>query len=134
MDETGLFYRMQPDRVLATKQLEGKKKDKERMTVALCTNGDGSDMLPPLVIGKYENPRCFKNVCRRNLGCSYRWSKKAWMNFFIFKEWLLWLDKRLSRKVLLIVDNCPAHGTDNHLPVLNNTEVMFLPPNMTSKI
>ena len=134
MDETGLFYRMQPDSVSATKQLEGRKKDKEKMTIALCTNGDGSDMLPLLVIGKYENPRCFKNLCRKNLECTYRWSNKAWMTFSIFNEWLLWFDKRLDRKVLLILDNCAAHGSSKLLPRLKNTEILHLPPNMTSKL
>ncbi|XP_071740908.1 uncharacterized protein [Rutidosis leptorrhynchoides] len=33
MDETYLFFRLQPDHSLATMQLEGKKQDKERLTV-----------------------------------------------------------------------------------------------------
>ncbi|MBA0869831.1 hypothetical protein Goshw_003926 [Gossypium schwendimanii] len=32
MDEIGLFYRLQADHSLATKQLEGLKKEKERLT------------------------------------------------------------------------------------------------------
>ncbi|KAG8377334.1 hypothetical protein BUALT_Bualt08G0022400 [Buddleja alternifolia] len=43
MDETGLFYRMQADNSLATKQLEGCKQNKERITIFICCNGDGSD-------------------------------------------------------------------------------------------
>ncbi|KAI9178030.1 hypothetical protein LWI28_021870 [Acer negundo] len=57
MDETGLFYRLQADNSLATKQLEGRKQNKERITVVICTNGDGSDKIPLLIIGKYLNPR-----------------------------------------------------------------------------
>ncbi|XP_074327476.1 uncharacterized protein LOC141665387 [Apium graveolens] len=45
MDETGLFYRLEVDHSLATKQLEGRKKDKERITIAVCCNGDGSDKM-----------------------------------------------------------------------------------------
>jgi len=134
MDETGLFYRMQADRSLATKQLEGKKKDKERITIAVCSNGDGTDKLPLLVIGKSENPRCFKNIHRANLGCQYKWNKKAWMLETIFREWLIWFDKRINRPVLLLLDNCPAHGVKSKLPTLQNTEIMFLPPNTTSKL
>jgi hypothetical protein len=37
-DECALFYRMEPDRSLVTKRLSGRKKDKERITVGLCTN------------------------------------------------------------------------------------------------
>ncbi|XP_022019750.1 CENP-B homolog protein 2-like [Helianthus annuus] len=62
MDETGLFFRLQPDHSLATMQLEGKKQDKERLTVAICYNEDGSEKLPLWIIGKYAKPRCFKNV------------------------------------------------------------------------
>ncbi|GJU02804.1 CENP-B homolog protein 2-like protein [Tanacetum coccineum] len=43
-------------------QLEGKKQDKERLTVAICCNEDGSEKLPLWIIGKYAKPRCFKNV------------------------------------------------------------------------
>lgn len=46
MDETGLFYKMQADNSLATKQLEGRKQSKERITVVVCCNGDGTDKLP----------------------------------------------------------------------------------------
>ena len=37
MDETGLFYRLEPDRTLATKRLAGRKKDKERLCVRTPT-------------------------------------------------------------------------------------------------
>ncbi|XP_055800343.1 CENP-B homolog protein 1-like [Solanum dulcamara] len=50
MDETGLFYRLEADHSLATKQFEGRKKDKERITLALCCNGDGSGKVPLWII------------------------------------------------------------------------------------
>ncbi|XP_031261345.1 CENP-B homolog protein 2-like [Pistacia vera] len=50
MDEIGLFYRMQADNSLATKQLEGRKQNKERITIVICCNGDSSDKLPLWVI------------------------------------------------------------------------------------
>ncbi|MBA0673443.1 hypothetical protein Goklo_024749, partial [Gossypium klotzschianum] len=81
IDEIGLFYHLQADHSLATKQLEGRKKDKERLTVVVCCNRDGSDKVPLWVIGKFANPRCFKHFDARMTG----------------------------KKVLLIVDNCPAH-------------------------
>jgi hypothetical protein len=52
----------QADNSLATKQLEGRKQNKERFTLDVCCNADCSDKLPLLVIGKYENPCCFKNI------------------------------------------------------------------------
>ncbi|MBA0869833.1 hypothetical protein Goshw_003926 [Gossypium schwendimanii] len=36
MDEIGLFYRLQADHSLATKQLEGLKKEKERLTAVVA--------------------------------------------------------------------------------------------------
>jgi hypothetical protein len=47
----------QADNSLATKQLEGRKQNKERLTLAVCCSADGLDKLPLLIIGKYENPR-----------------------------------------------------------------------------
>ncbi|MBA0673444.1 hypothetical protein Goklo_024749, partial [Gossypium klotzschianum] len=44
----------------ATKQLEGRKKDKERLTVVVCCNRDGSDKVPLWVIAvKIYYRHCF---------------------------------------------------------------------------
>ena len=56
MDETGLFWKLQPDRSLATKQTSGGKKSKDRITVALCTNGDGSEKLPSVDYREVKEP------------------------------------------------------------------------------
>ncbi|KAK3228652.1 hypothetical protein Dsin_000533 [Dipteronia sinensis] len=133
MDETGLFFRLEADHSLATKQLEGRKKDEERITVAVCCNGDSSDKVPLWIIGKYANPRCFKHVNMSNLSCHYRANKRAWMTGLLFQEFVCWFDKRMNgRKVLLIVDNCPAHP--KVIEGLINVELFFLPPNTTSMI
>ena len=50
MDETGLFYCLTPNSTLATGAVRGMKKCKERLTVALCSNADGSHKCKPLVI------------------------------------------------------------------------------------
>ncbi len=55
-------FQFQANNSLATKQLEGRKQNKERLTLALCYNEDGSDKFPLWVIGKYKNPRCFKKL------------------------------------------------------------------------
>jgi hypothetical protein len=133
MDETGLFFRMEPDTTLATQQLAGKKKNKERLSVALCCNGDGSHKLKPLVIGKNAKPRCFKNVKLENLGVIYRYNKKAWMTAILFQEWLHYFDQQMQgRQVLLLLDNAPSHVVAG--VALNNTTIKFLPPNTTSRL
>lgn len=69
MDETRLFYQLEANHSLVTKQLEGCKKDNERITIVVCCNDDGSDKVPLWVISKYVNLRCFKNVNMNNLSC-----------------------------------------------------------------
>ena len=133
MDETGLFYRLQADHSLATKQLERRKQDKERLMVVICCNEDGSEKIPLWIIGKYAKPRCFKNVNMNSLDCQYRANKKAWMTSVLFDEYVRSFDQMMhGRRVLLVVDNCPAHP--RNIEGLRNVELFFLPPNMTSKI
>ena len=137
MDETGLFYRLEPDRTLATQRLSGRKKDKERLSIALCANSDGSHKLDPLIIGKFKKPRCFINVNLNNLSMTYRNNTKAWMLSTVFQDWLQGFNKEVASKygdqhVLLLLDNCPSHKIDGL--VLSNVDVHFLPPNTTSKI
>ncbi|XP_022851530.1 CENP-B homolog protein 2-like [Olea europaea var. sylvestris] len=133
MEETGLFCRLKTDHSLATKQLKGRKKDKERINVVFCCNGDGFDKVSLWVIGKYANPRWFKNVNMNNLNCKYRSNKKAWMTDLLFQDFVGWFDKRMKgMKVLFIVDDCPTHP--KVVEGLRNVELFFLPPNTTSKI
>jgi len=100
----------QADNSLATKQFEGRKQNKERLMLAVCCNADGLDKLPLLVIGKYENPRCFKNVNQDSFQCKYQSNPKAWMTQVIFLKWLKGFDARMAgRNVILIMDNCSAH-------------------------
>ena len=63
-DETGLFLKLMPDKILELKnvQCQGGKRSKERLTVLVCANMTGTDKLPLLVIGKYARPSCFKNI------------------------------------------------------------------------
>ncbi|CAB5355892.1 unnamed protein product [Rhizophagus irregularis] len=116
MDETGLFYRLEPDRTLATKRLSGRKVNKERLSIALCANADGSHKLKPLIIGKFEKPRCFKNINIQNMPMTYRNNAKAWMITTLFQEWIKEFDRQISGLTL------------------RYTDVHFLPPNTTSKI
>jgi hypothetical protein len=86
MDETGLFYRMPPDRGLSSKRLAGLKGDKTQITLAFCVNADGSDLRKPLFIGHARKPRCFQKRDGTDLGFSYYWNKKAWMTGTIFQS------------------------------------------------
>jgi DDE superfamily endonuclease len=130
---TCFFFSLEPDTTLATTRLKGKKKDKERLTVAFCANADGTDKMKPFVIGKYLNPRCFKNINCNSLGIIYEANKKAWMTAVLFQQWLKAFDiKMTGRKTILLLDNAPSHIVGNLN--LRNTTIHFLPPNTTSYI
>ena len=60
MDETGLFWKLLPDRILASEQLPGGKFHKERISVAFCCNASGTHKLNPWIIHKRLKLRCFK--------------------------------------------------------------------------
>ena len=91
-DETDLFYKAVPSR---TYQYKDKPSDdikvcEKRLSLLFCCNMSGTDKLKPIVIGNFENPRCFKNINKANLTAFYRYNKKAWMTGLI---WLECLDK-----------------------------------------
>ena len=97
-DETGLYFRALPEETLCFKndKLSGSKKSKERLTVLLTANMDGSDKLRPFVIGKSANPRCFRGI--KKLSVTYKSNKNSWMTATLFQEWLEWFNDRLRKQ------------------------------------
>lgn len=145
-DETGLNFRMLPNKTLAFRQettAPGYKKSKDRVTVLGCANAAGSLKLKPLVIGKPKKPRAFKNTNVDTFPSTYRNQKNAWMDSLLFKQWFFddfvpiveaFLErKQLPRKALLILDNAPSHPDANEL-VSDGIRTIFLPPNVTPLI
>ena len=119
-DEFGLFYRAQPNKSLHLKN----------------ENSVGGNVvgekLPLFGIDKSKKPRSFKHI--KYLPCRYRSQKKNWMNSILFKEWVHEVDRRFTKegqKNVLFIDNCPAHPSINNLV---STELIFLPPNNTSRL
>jgi hypothetical protein len=76
-DETGILFRLTPDRTPKFKgeKCVGGKLSKDRITVLVCANSDGTEKRKLLVTGKSKNPRCFKNV--KSLPVRYSADKKA---------------------------------------------------------
>ena len=135
MDETRLFYQMEPNKSIAQRQIQGAKKDKIRITIALTCNATGEDKLEPLIIGKYKRPRPFKKKYGHELGFNYHFNPKAWMNARLFREYLIEVDKIMlgkNKKILLLVDNAPSHIVPDD--DLTNVKVKMLPPNTTTCI
>lgn len=131
-DETGLFYRVTPDKTLKYQgeKCVGGKHSKERITVLVCANMTGSEKRKLLVVGHSRTPRCFKNC--NQLPVSYASNKSAWMTSVLFENELRQWDKELknkNRNFLLMVDNCPAHP---HIENLKFIKLVFLPPCTTA--
>ena len=62
---------MAPDRGLTNSKQSGVKGNKIRITYALTLNADGSEKLPPFVIGKAACPRAFQQKTGEQLGFYY---------------------------------------------------------------
>ncbi|KAK8640046.1 hypothetical protein V6N13_138411 [Hibiscus sabdariffa] len=91
-----IFSRLQVDHSPATKQLEGRKQDKERLTIVICCNEDVSEKIPLWIIAKYAKSRCFKNINMSSIDCQYRANKRAWMTSVLFDEYVRWLDRKMN--------------------------------------
>lgn len=66
-DETGLFWAMEPCRVISNRRLSGNKKNKNKVSILLTTNASGTDKLPPLLIYKYQTPRPLRTINKAHL-------------------------------------------------------------------
>ena len=131
-DKFGLFYQGLPKKSLHMKgeKYSGSKHSKVRLTGMAAATADG-EKLAIFVIGKSLKPKCFKNF--KSLPCRYRLQVKSCMNSFLFDECVKEIDKNFEKencKVILIVDNCPAHPI---IEGLKAVELVFLPPNTTLK-
>ncbi|XP_018318868.1 tigger transposable element-derived protein 4-like [Agrilus planipennis] len=126
-DETGLFFKCLPDKthVFKNKKCHSGEHSRDRITILLATNMTGTEKLRPLIIGMNKKLRCLSGC--KSLPLDYEANKKAWMTAQIFSDWLIKIDKKMTkekRKVLLFIDNCPAH---NMIPPLNALKIQFIP-------
>ncbi|CAG4952456.1 unnamed protein product [Parnassius apollo] len=117
MDETGLFFNLLPDRTLRVKgeKCRGGTRSKQRLTVVLTCNSDGSHKLKPWVIGKSEKPHCFSRnrVDVNLLPCKYTFHENSWVDSKPFRTWITEFNKEMAKKnrhVLLTMDNFSGHN------------------------
>ena len=132
VDETALFWKMLPDRTMAfrNEDTHGGKMSKEQITVLVGRNMAG-DKLPLIVIGKAARPCSFPQTNAFPLPLTYKSNPKAWMTGSIFERWVWELEQEIcaqKRKIVVILDNCPAHP---RVPDLAHVSLIFLPPNTT---
>lgn len=132
-DESGLCWKLYPDRSISTRTLPGQKKDEARISILFACNSDGSERLPLWVIGKSKKPRAFTqaHIEPQNLGIQWRHNGMAWITGDIFKQWLSEFDKQMAgRNVILLMDNSFAHesAVNEIYADLKHTTVIWLPP------
>ncbi|NXJ76669.1 TIGD4 protein, partial [Trogon melanurus] len=134
IQETGLLYQMLPHHTFAFKgeTCSVGQLSKERITVVVGTNMDGSEKLPLLIIGKDKSPHSFKDV--KLLPVDYEANDAGWMTSEVFEQWMHKLDDRFraqQRQVVIVVDFLPAR---TEVKNLKSVKLMFFPPNSSSCI
>ena len=120
MDDTGCIYCALLDKSLSekAKKCKGGKKSKEQLTVAFFISATG-ERRTTVVIGKYANPRCLKNINNDDLPCQYLNQQKAWMTSDILYKLLGKLNssfKAQNRSILshlLSFLQCANYKSDN---------------------
>jgi hypothetical protein len=130
LDETALFYRLLPSKtyVFSDEKRFGDKKFKDRITLVLITNADGSDRSCAM-IGKSGKPLALRG---KVLKIDYYSQKNAWIDSTIYKKIVVKLNEKMrrnGRKILLYVDNCRTHTLDFDL---SNVSIKYIPANTTS--
>lgn len=77
-DETGLYWRLIPDRSITAHSLPGRKKENSRISALFCCNSDASERLPIWFIGAARKPKAFTTAGMNieNLGCVWRSNKR----------------------------------------------------------
>ena len=122
-DEAGLLYRALPKKSMVIK-CEEAKGVKDRISVLVACSATG-EKLTPFVIGRSENPPCFRGGTSC-LPVTYVANKNASVTSQLFQKWLNKVNikmKREHRSILMLVGNSDAH-TD---VVRSNIKLVFLP-------
>ncbi|OQR90439.1 hypothetical protein THRCLA_09341 [Thraustotheca clavata] len=134
MDETGLFFRISPHAFADHDNLEVHFANESKLTVALITNADGSEMIEPFIIGEIFPPKDWRSQSSEKLGFNYCHNAKSKMTVLIFQQWLRDLNARMQfaqRSILLLIDNAPSHiiaGLE-----LSNIRLIVFPHTMGTK-
>ncbi|QLL34948.1 hypothetical protein HG536_0H03230 [Torulaspora globosa] len=145
LDETFLAYNLPLD--YAQYEASQIQRVIEVATVMLCSNVEGTEKLKPVVVGKYNSYRSFRNYfpeepsdpisqsllgekMARRFGISYHSNRKSWLTSNLFHDWLARWDKRLAadnRNIWIILDDSCSHRIIN--PHLKNIKLVYTSAN-----
>ena len=133
-DETALFYKSLPHRTYCFDgdKPAGSAKRKDRLTLLIITNMDGSDHRKLSVIGKSKTPRCLQKYKMQVKDMAVDWyaSKNAWMTGEIHHQIMTKLNNEMrlsNRHILYVCDNASSHQVREY----SHIKFLMLPPNAT---
>lgn len=135
--ETALFYNLLPDRSLVVKGEDGHRWTwvKERITVLVGVNMDGSEKLPLFVIGQSPTGKVKGDTEPVDVfPLPFETNDSALMTPVLFEGWLRQLNRQYrasNRTVSIILENCPAHSSSEDL---SNVDLVFLPADTSSRL
>ena len=107
---------------------------KDRLTLLIITNMDGSDHRKLSFIGKSKTPRCLqkKNKMQvKDMAVDWYASKNAWMTGEIHHQIMTKLNNKMrlsSHHILYVCDNASSHQVREY----SHIKFLMLPPNATS--
>ena len=135
-DETALFYKSLPHRTYCfdSDKPAGSVKRKDRLTLLIITNMDGSDHRKLSVIGKSKTPRCLQKKYKmqvKDMSVDWYASKNAWMTGEIHHQIMTKLNNEMrlsNRHILYVCDNASSHQVREY----SHIKFLMLPPNATS--
>ena len=135
-DETALFYKLLPHRTYCfdSDKPAGSAKRKDRLTLLIITNMDGSDHRKLSVIGKSKTPRCLQKKYKmqvKDMSVDWYASKNAWMTGEIHHQIMTKLNNEMrlsNRHILYVCDNASSHQVREY----SHIKFLMLPPNATS--
>ena len=135
-DESALFYKSLPHRTYChvDDKPAGSTKRKDRPTLLVITNMDGSDHKKLSVIGKAKNPHCLQKKYKmtvNEMAVDWYASKNAWMTGDIHHRIMTKFNNQMrkaSHHVLYVCDNASSHQVQEY----SHIKFLMLPPNATS--
>ncbi|CAI5964689.1 unnamed protein product [Closterium sp. NIES-65] len=143
LDETALWLSVLPRRTYSNSRIPGRNVSKERLTVALLVNADGSLVFRPLVISKAKRPHDFRPDYDPESLCYWRHNAKGWMTSPLFTHFISQLNDAMyaeGRKIVVLLDNGSSHMLRSELALseivcgmqttcMSNVRLVFLSPN-----
>ncbi|XP_043476223.1 jerky protein homolog-like isoform X1 [Leptopilina heterotoma] len=144
--EMGCYWRSLPETTFVDKfeKDTGFKASKQRVTVMVAANADGSHKVPLFVIGPTNVLSCFKTFNMDQLPVKYAGQRNCWMTKDLFRHWYTKVflpsvqkhqQEKDNYKVLLILDSAKCHLLKGEIDSINEScSVEFFPLDVNSLV